>query len=145
MVVFLLSLTVIVPLSLSHRRAQRVHDAVHIGMTVPEVLRVARDCDIFQASSEFPHDDNTDPDNIPAMNLGWGKDGTYRIFDLATNQSLHLSESEAIARLHAKLHDGYRWHFHYTYINMTPQHVSFSVVFGPDGRVAEVKPVYGWD
>src|SRR5271167_53559 len=139
LMLFLMSLTAIVPIVLCHRRAQRVHDAVHIGMTVPEVLHTARDCDIFQASSEFPHDDAADPDpnNIPAMSLGWRKDGTYRTYDLATRQNLQLSEAEAIARLHAKLHDGYRWHFRYTYINMTPQHVSFSVVFGPDGRVAE--------
>jgi hypothetical protein len=58
---------------------------------------------------------------------------------------MRWSESETITRLHARLHDGYRWSFHYTYINMTPQHVSFSVVFSPDGRVTEVKPVYGWD
>jgi hypothetical protein len=143
--IFLLSLIVIVPIALCHRRAQKVHDAIHIGMTVPEVLQAATDCDVFQASSEFPHNDDTDPDNIPAMSLGWSKDGTYHTYDPATNQTLHLSESEALNRLHAKLHDGYRWHFHYNYINMTPQHVSFSVVFGADGRVTEVKPVYGWD
>ncbi len=56
-----------------------------------------------------------------------------------------MSESEAIERLHARLHDGYQWHFRYTYLNLTPQHVSFTAVFGSDGRIAEVKPVHGWD
>lgn len=143
--ILLVASIVVVPLSLSHRRAQRVRDSVHLGMTVPEVLRVARDCDIFQASSDFPYDEKADGDNIPAMNLGRSKDGTYWTYELAARRDVPLSEAEAIQRLHAKLHDGYNWHFHYTYINLTPQHVSFSVVFGPDGRVTEVKPVYGWD
>jgi hypothetical protein len=133
------------PLFLCHHRAQKVHDAVHIGMTVPEVLAATKNCDIFQASSNFPHDDDTDPNNIPAMSMGWSKDGVYHTYDLATGQTLYLSESDAIDRLHAKLHDGSEWHFRYTYLNLTPQHVSFSVVIGPDGRVSDVKPVYGWD
>jgi len=133
------------PLFLCHWRAQRVHDSVRIGMTVPEVLHTVKDCDIFNASSDFPHDDNADSDNIPAISLRWSQNGTYHTYDLATHRTLDLSESEALDRLHDRLHDGYRWSFHYTYINMTPQHVSFSVVFGPDGRVTEVRPVYGWD
>jgi hypothetical protein len=133
------------PLLSCYGRARRVHDSIHIGMTVPEVLHTAKDCDIFRASSDFPHDDDADPDNIPAMSLGWSQNGTYYTSPGTPNQRPALSESEALDRLHARLHDGYRWTFYYTYINATPQHVSFSVVFGPDGRVAEVKPVYGWD
>lgn len=56
-----------------------------------------------------------------------------------------MTETQAVESLHVKLHDGYRWHFNYTYINMTPMHVTFSVIFGPDGRVSEVTPVRGWD
>jgi len=145
LVLVCVSLIVIVPISLCHHRAQKVRDSIHVGMTVPEVLHTAKDCDVFQASSEFPHDDKTDTDNIRAMSLSWRRDGTYRTYDLSAHQDISMTESEAIERLHAKLHDGYRWHFYYTYINMTPQHVSFSVVFGPDGRVTEVRPVYGWD
>jgi hypothetical protein len=136
---------VVVPIALCQHRAQKVHDSIHVGMTVPDVLHTARDCDMFQASSEFPHDDKADPENLPAMSLGRSSDGTYHSYDPASRQTLNLSEPEAIERLHAKLHDGYPWHFHYTYVNMTPQHVSFSVEFGPDGRVSEVRPVYGWD
>lgn len=136
---------VMMPIALCHHRAQKVHDAINVGMTVQEVLETAKDCDVFQAGSEFPYDEKADGDNIPAMSLSWTKDGTYRTYDAATRQTLQLSERQAIERLHAKLHDGYRWGFHYTYINMTPQHVSFSVIFGLDGRVIEVKPVYGWD
>jgi hypothetical protein len=143
--IFLMAMTVVIPIDLCHRRAQKVHDSVHIGMTVPQVLRTARDCDAFQASSDFPFDEKADGDNIPAMGLNWRPDGTYHTYDLATHQDLQLSEEEAIERLHARLHDGSKWRFHYTYFNLTPQHVSFSVVFGPDGRVTELKPVYGWD
>lgn len=134
-----------VPLILCHHRAQRVHDSIHIGMTVPEVLQASRDCDIFQASSDFPYDEKAESDKVPALSLGRSKNGTYRTYDLTTGQDLYMSESETVARLHAKLHDGYEWHFRYTYSNITPQHVSFTVVFGADGRVKDVKPVYGWD
>lgn len=137
-------MTVIVPLSLCHLRAKRVHDSIHVGMTVPQVLSVSRDCDIFQAGSEFPYD-KEDLDHIPAMSLGRTQDGVYHTYDPPSRQNLNLSESEAVERLHARLHDGYPWHFHYTYTNVTPQHVTFVVDFGTDGRVSQVGPVYGWD
>jgi len=140
-----MSSTVIVPITLCERRAKRVHDSIRVGMTVQEVLDTAKDCDIFQAGSDFPYDQKTDGDNIPAMHLNWKKDGSYGTYDLAAGRYVSLTESEAIERLHTKLHDGYKWRFCYRYVNITPMHISFSVVFGPDGRVTEVKPVYGWD
>jgi hypothetical protein len=143
--IFLMAMTVIVPLDLCHRRAQRVHDSIHVGMTVPEVLQTAKDCDAFRASSDFPYDAKADDDNIPSMMLNWRRDGTYHTYDLAAHRDVQLSEAEAIEGLHAKLHDGYKWRFHYTYFNVTPQHVSFTVAFGADGRVTEMTPVYGWD
>ena len=145
LVLVLISMAVVMPIGLCFQRAKKAHNAVHIGMTVPEVLDSVKDCDIFGASSDFPYDEKADAGNIPAMSLGWGKDGAYRTFDRATRQTVRFSETEAIERLHATLHDGYRWEFRYTYINMTPMHVTFSVVFGSDGLVTEVKPVYGWD
>lgn len=136
---------VVVPITLSEHRARRVANSIHIGMTVQEVLDTAKDCDSFHAGSDFPWDKNPEGDNIPAMGLSWKRDGAYVTFDLAAGRDISLTESEAIQRLHRKLHDGYRWRFGYTYINVTPMHVSFSVIFGPDGRVAEVTPVQGWD
>lgn len=136
---------VVVPIALCAHRAQRVANSIHSGMTVPEVLDTAKDCDVFQAGSDFPWDKDAEGDNIPAMGLSWKRDGAYVTYDLAAGHDISLTESEAIQRLHRKLHDGYRWHFSYTYINVTPMHVSFSVIFGPDGRVAEVTPVHGWD
>lgn len=142
-VVLILTFT-LVPLSMSFLRARKAHDSIHDGMTVTEVLHTIRDCDIFQASSDFPYGE-TDVDNIPAMRLGRTKDGIYTTYDLSAGQDLNLSESEAVDRLHARLHDGYPWHFRYTYTNVTPQHITFTVDFGPDGRVSQVRPVYGWD
>lgn len=142
---FLMSSIVFVPISLSFARARKVHNSIHVGMTVQEVLHTAKDCDIFSASSEFPHDDDADPENVPAVNLGWYRDGTYRLYDAAVHQDMRLSESETVDRLGAMLHEGYRWEFRYTYVNLTPMHVTFKVEFGADGRVCEIKPIYGWD
>ena len=134
---------VVVPISLCQHRAQKVAKSIHVGMTVQEVLNTAKDCDSFQAGSDFPWDKDAPGDNIPAMGLNWRRDGTYGTY--ATGQYISLTEAEAIERLHTKLHDGYKWYFSYTYFNLTPMHISFSVVFGPDGRVTEVTPVHGWD
>ena len=142
-IMVLIPMMILVPLSLSHLRARRVHDSIHVGMTVSDVLHASRDCDIFQASSDFPY--ATDTDDIPAVSFGRAKDGVYHTYDPASGQNLNLSESEAVDRLHVRLHDGYPWHFHYTYLNMTPQHVTFIVDFGPDGHVSQVRPIYGWD
>ncbi len=133
------------PVSLSFYRAKTAYNAVHIGMTVPEVLHAVTNCELLRASSEFPHDDNADAANIPAMNLGRGKDGVYRIYDMVGGQNIQLSEAEVIERLHAKLHDGYRWYFYFTYTNLVSADIVFSIVFGPDGRVTEVKPLRGLD
>lgn len=141
----LMAVTVIVPLDLCHRRARKVHDSIHVGMTVPQVLQTAKDCDAFQATSDFPYDAKSNDDNIPSIMLNWKPDGTYHTYDSAARQDVELSEAEALERLHATLRDGYQWHFHYTYFNVTPQHVSFTVAFGPDGRVSKVNSVYGWD
>jgi hypothetical protein len=136
---------VVVPIMLCEHRAQRIANSIRVGMTVPEVLHTGRDCDIFHASSEAPYDKDADGENIPAMGLSWRRDGTYVTYDLGARQDVHLTELQAVERLHTRLHDGYVWHFYYTYINVTPMHVSFSVVFGPDGRVSKITPVHGWD
>jgi hypothetical protein len=144
-IICFLSMTVFVPITLCERRARKVHDYIHAGMTVQEVLDAAKDYDIFWATSDFPYDQKADGDNIPAMGFHWRKDGTYRTYDLAARKDISLTKSETVERLRAKLHDGYQWRFAYTYINVTPMHVSFGVVFGADGRVSEVTPVRGWD
>jgi len=146
MVLFLLpGMLVMAPIEHSLARARRVHDSIHVGMTVAEVLDAPRDCDLFGANSEFPYDKKAVGDDLPAMNLSRNRAGGYSIYDVAAHHDIALTEAQAVERLHEKLHDGYRWRFYYTYINITPMHVSFSVIFGPDGRVSEVTRVYGWD
>jgi len=83
-----MSSTAIVPIVLCERRAQKVHDSIHIGMTVQEVLDTGKDCDAFQPGSEFPYDQKADGDNIPAMGLSWRRDGTYRTYDLAARRDI---------------------------------------------------------
>jgi len=145
MMLVLLGMTVMGPIGHSMVRARRVHDSIHVGMTVPEVLDASRDYDLFGAESDFPCEKNAAFDNIPSMGWWRNPDGTYWANDLAAQRSIAMTETQALERLHSKLHDGYPWRFYYTYINMTPMHVSFSVIFGPDGRVSEVKPVHGWE
>ena len=145
MMLLLPGITIMGPIAHSMVRARRLHDSIHVGMTVLEVLDSSGNYDIFGAESDFPYDKNAAGDNIPSMGLRRNPDGTYRTYDEAGLGSFAMTETQAVERLHAKLHDGYPWRFYFTYINMTPMHVSFSVIFGPDGRVSEVKPVHGWE
>ena len=141
----LMSLTVIVPLSLAHRKAHRAQEGVHAGMTAPQVLHSVTGWNFLSASSDYPYPDNADFKDIPAVSFIASADKGYRTDDATARTMGPLSEEEALRLLHEKLHDGYRWRFNYTYLSGTPQHVSFSVIFGPDGKVSEVKPVHGWD
>jgi len=149
--ILLMAMTTLAALGHGIVLARRVHDSIRVGMSVPEVLEASMDGEpptrplCFGASSDFPYDKNAAGDNIPAMNLQKDQGGTYWTYDRATNRSIAMTEAETVERLHVKLHDGYRWRFGYTYITMTPMHLSFSVVFGPDGRVSQVTPVHGWD
>ena len=143
MMLLLPGITIMGPIAHSMVRARRLHDSIHVGTTVLEVLDASRNYDIFGTESDFPYDKNAAEDNIPSMSLRRNPDGTYRTYDRAGQPSIAMTETQAVERLHAKLHDGYPWRFYFTYINMTPMHVSFSVIFGPDGR--EVKPVHEWE
>src|SRR5271169_3511343 len=138
---FLLNL----PVMLSFQKAKTAHNSIHVGMTVAEVLPTVKQCDLFSASSDFLYNKRTDGGTAPELSLGWNKDGTYQTFDPAAGRIISMTESEAVEYLHATLHDGYTWTFYYTYNNVTPEHVTFHVVFGTDGRVSEVKDIYGFD
>jgi hypothetical protein len=50
-----------------------------------------------------------------------------------------------VALMKQKMSDGYEWRWRYTFINDTPQHFSFTVTFGRDGRVKDGTDVWGWD
>ena len=138
-VMMLLPAMIMAPVAHNFVRARKVHDSIRVGMTVPEVLDASRDCDLLGGASESSNDDTASGDGLPAMNLSRFQDGTYQVDGVA------LTERQAEGRLQAKLHDGYRWRSNCIYVNMTSMHVSFSVIFGPDGRVSEVTPVHGWD
>jgi len=139
------AMTVVIPIGHSLERARRVHNSIRPGMTLAEVLDASTDCDCFATGSEFPYDPNATSQPIPAICLNRNPDGAYRVYDVAAHREIALTKAQAVERLHNKLHDGYRWSFSYTYLNITPMHVSFSVIFGPDSRVTEVTPVRGWD
>ena len=133
------------PVMLSFQKAKTAHNSIHVGMTVAEVLPTVKECDLFSASSDFLYDKTTHGGKAPELSLSWNKDGTYQTFDPAGGRIISMTESEAVEYLHATLHDGYTWTFYYTYNNVTPEHVTFHVVFGADGRVSEVKDIYGFD
>lgn len=143
-VMMLLPAMIMAPVGHNFVRARKVHDSIRVGMTVPEVLDASRDCDLLGGASESSKDDKAAGDSAPAINLNRNRDGTYRVNDGVVDRDF-LTETQAGERLQAKLHDGYRWRSNCIYVNTTSMHVSFSVIFGPDGRVAEVTRVRGWE
>jgi hypothetical protein len=144
-VVLLFLFLLFLPVMLSFQKARTAHNSIHVGMTVAEVLPTVKECDLFSASSDFLYVKRTGGGKAPELSLSWNKDGTYQTFDPAAGRIISMTESEAVEYLHATLHDGYTWTFYYTYNNVTPEHVTFHVVFGTDGRVSEVKDIYGFD
>ena len=143
--VLLFLFLLLLPVMLSFQKARTAHNSIHAGMTVAEVLPTVKECDLFSASSDFLYVKRTDGGKAPELSLSWNKDGTYQTFDPAAGRIISMTESEAVEYLRATLHDGYTWTFYYTYNNVTPEHVTFHVVFGTDGRVSEVKDIYGFD
>jgi hypothetical protein len=144
-VIILLPAMITAPIAHNFVRARKVHDSIRAGMTVPEVLSASRDCDLFGAASAPSNDDTAAGDRVSAISLIRNTDGTYRISEGIADSGTALTETQAVERVQAKLHDGYRWRSNCIYVNMTSMHVSFSVIFGPDGRVTEVTPIRGWD
>ena len=144
-VMILLPAMIMAPVEHIFVRARKVHDSIRVGMTVPEVFDASRDCELFGAASESSNDDNAAGDSAPAISLSRNRDGTYRVNDAVVHRDIALTETQAAEHLQATLHNGYRWRSNCLYATMTSMHVSFSVIFGPDGRVAEVTPVRGWE
>lgn len=56
-----------------------------------------------------------------------------------------LSRAATAELMKQKMGDGYEWRWRYTFVNATPQHFSFTVTFGRDGRVKNVTDVWDWD
>jgi hypothetical protein len=135
---FLVTLLPFVPLILCSWQAQRAHDTVRIGMTVPEVLQSVTGWHVLGIVSHVP-----DPNyagvskHVHAISFGNAGDRTYITRDFSTGESRNISEPEAITLFQEKLHESQGWHFQYTYIFMN-QFVLFDVDFTPDGRVSRV-------
>ena len=144
-VMVLLPAMIMAPVARNFVRARKVHDSIRAGMTVPEVLYASRDCELFGLSSEASNNDVATGDRVSAISLFRNADGTYRASNGIADNGRALTEAKAVERVQAKLYDGYRWRSNCIYVNMTSMHVSFSVIYGPDGRVSEVTPVDGWD
>ncbi len=143
--VFLLALLPFVPLILCYWQAQRAHDTVRVGMTVPEVLQSVRGWHVLSVVSHVP-----DPDyagefkHVHAISFGNAGDRAYITHDFSTQQYRNISEPEAITLFQEKLHESQGWHFQYTY-NFMNQLVLFDVDFTPDGRVSRVSsPGHHW-
>jgi hypothetical protein len=126
------------------RQAKAERDKVQKGMTVDDVLPlVHRACGI-RTHAVLP-ENRSDEEGVHYVSLMEHEDGTFRWSSGPDYQSRQLTQEEAVAQMKQKMSDGYDWRWRYTFINDTPQHFSFTVTFGRDGRVKDVTDVWGWD
>ena len=143
---FLLLLLAFGPLLVSYWQAQRAHDTVRIGMTVPEVLQSVTGWEGLSVVSHVPDPDYPGANkNVHAISFGNAGDRAYITYDFSTRESRNISEPEAITLFQEKLRQSHGWHFQYTY-NFMNQLVLFDVDFTPDGRVSRISPLghHGW-
>ena len=139
-VVFIVVMVAVMFLCLGYykRQARAERNKVQIGMTVDEVLsRVHGGC--VRAHAVLP-ENMSDEGFVHYASFTEHPDGTFG--DLGAPR---LTEEEAVALMKQKMTDGYEWRWRYTFVNETPQHFSFTVTFGRDGRVKDVTDVWGWD
>ena len=145
--VLIVGLVFLMLLSLGHyaRQARTERDKVHIGMTVNQVLPLVHGTPGIRAHAVLPENVSDDA-GVHYASLMEHDDGTFGCFDASPDcQSRQLTNAEAVALMTQKMSDGYEWRWRYTFINDTPQHFSFTVTFGRDGRVKDVTDVWGWD
>ena len=135
---FLLAVVVGGPLGVLFYRAQSCRRNLHVGMTEAEVLRTVKGWDGLQVAS---HSSDSDPaaEETPAVSFVTSGE-RYRPSNLGIPITRTLSETETLALLHEKLQGCDRWSFHYAY-QMLYDTVYFSVAFGPDGRVTEIRSI----
>jgi hypothetical protein len=128
-----------VPLGFSFYHAESARRTLHVGMTEAEVLRSVTGWDVMEVVS---HPSGADPDaaEVLAITFGAAGKGVYTINDYGTGDGPHISESEALAMIQQKVQGSDHWSFLYQYTNFL-QRVHFSVAFGPDGRVTEIRAV----
>jgi hypothetical protein len=140
----LMAIVMILCLGYYERQAKAERDKVQIGMTVDEVLPLVHGAQSIRAHAVLP-DNVSDEAGIHYASLTEGKDGTFGCSCAPDDQWRKRTDAEAVALMKQKMSDGYEWRWRYTFINDTPQHFSFTVTFGRDGRVKDVTDVWGWD
>lgn len=144
--VLIVGLMFVMLLSLGHyaRQAKVERNKVRKGMTVDQVLPLVHGTPGIRAHAVLP-ENMSDEAGIHYESLMEHEDGTFGCFAAADCESHQLTIAEAVALIKQKMSDGYEWRWRYTFINDTPQHFSFTVTFGRDGRVKDVTDVWGWD
>lgn len=136
---FLLLVVVQGPLGVCFYRAQSCRRNLHVGMTEAEVLETVKGWDGLRVVS---HREDADPaaEEIHAVSFITTGNGSYSVSNLGIGVTRTLSESEALAVLQQRLQGCDRWSFYFTY-QMFYDTVYFSVAFGPDGRVTEIRGI----
>ena len=127
------------PLGFSFYRAQSARRTLHVGMTELEVLQSVTG---WKSLHVVSHPRGADPaaGDVFAIIFGTGGKGIYTINDYGSGEGRTISESEALAIIRQKVQGNDQWSFLYTYVTFN-QMVYYSVAFGPDGRVTEIRPV----
>jgi hypothetical protein len=145
-VVFMVVMAAVMILCLGYyaRQARAERDKVHKGMTVDEVLPLVHGACGIRRHAVLP-DNVSDDAGVHYASLMQHQDGSFGWSGGPDYQSRQLTKDEAVALMRQKMSDGYDWRWRYTFLNDTPQHFSFTVTFGPDGRVKDVTDVWGWD
>lgn len=133
-----MAIVMILCLGYYERQAKAERNKVQIGMTVEQVLPLVNGAGI-RTHAVLP-DNVSDEEGVHYATLVKHPDGTFGSFGAP-----RLNENEALALMKQKMSDGYEWRWRYTFVNDTPQHFSFTVTFGRDGRVKDVTDVWGWD
>jgi len=137
---FILLVVPQMPLGFSFYHAETARRTLHVGMTEAEVLRSVTGWHVMEVVS---HLSGSDPDarEVLAITFGTGGKGVYTINDYGAGDGRHISESKALAMIQQKVHGSDHWSFLYQYTNFIQRGVHFSVAFGPDGRVTEIRAV----
>ena len=145
-IIFVAGMAIVMILCLGYyeRQAKAEHDKVHIGMTVDQVLPMVHGALGVRTQAVLP-DNLSDKEGVHYASLTEHEDGTFGCSAGPDYRSQNLTDAEAVALMKQKMSDGYEWRWRYTFINDTPQHFSFTVTFGRDGRVKDVTDVWGWD
>ena len=144
--VFIAVMAIVMILCLGYyeRQAKAERSKVQLGMTVEQVLPLVHGALGIRTHAVLP-DHVSDEAGVPYASLTQRSDGTFGCSCGPDDQWRQLTGPEAAAVMKQKMSDGYEWRWRYTFINDTPQHFSFTVTFGRDGRVQDVTDVWGWD